>query len=146
MLEQIETGIIVAVASTIIIGMLTYIIKQNATKRDVQNVQGDLDKHKVEDTNALVQIKERLSAGNERMRNMELDIRENRESSIRQEEHMRAQDVVQDKILTLVTEIKTNGHDTVNSDKSIHVCGVCEVYIPQSHLSEHMKMHENETR
>ena len=110
MLEQIETGVIVAVASAIIIGMLTYIIKQNATKNDVQKVQDDLDRHKVEDTNALARIDERLASGNIRMINMETDIRENRDSSIRQEEHMKAQDVVQDKILTLVTEIKTNGH------------------------------------
>ena len=109
MLAEIETGVIVAVCSSVIIMMLGWIIKQNATKSDVKEVQDDLDNHKTEDTNALVAIKERLDNGSNRMDRMEIDIRQNRESAIRQEENMKAQDIVQDKILTTVIELKENG-------------------------------------
>ena len=109
LLQDVEIGVIVSVASGIIMVMLGYIIKQNATKSDVKAVQDDLDNHKRDDTNALRAIDERLARGETRFSRIEHDTRVNRESAIRQEEMTKAQDVVQDKILTLVTEIKQNG-------------------------------------
>ena len=111
LIQNVEVGIIVAVSSSAIIGMLTYIIKQNATKSDVGKVQQDLDSHKTEDTNALIAIKERLDRGSDKMEKLETEVRENRESTIRQEEKQKAHDDLLHEIRDSINDIRGNRHD-----------------------------------
>ena len=108
-LQTVEIEVIVAVTSTAIITLLGYLIKKNATKSDVDKVQTDLDHHKTEDTNALIAIKERLDRGSDKMEQLEIEIRENRESTIRQEEKQIAHDELLQEIRDTVRDIRDNG-------------------------------------